>query len=494
MSVLFLLLLPVIVPILGGVFVLIVRFRDPVARRVYVGAVVVVNMILSLLAIFIAPKGRIVTLIPFTERYGIALRLDGMAVLFGFILCTLWVIATFYSFEYMKHEGRENKFFAFYTMSFGIAMGLAFSANMLTFYLFYELLTLGTLPLVMHAMDPQARFAGKKYIVYSIGGAAFAFIAMVFMLYYGSTLDFTFGGVFLADAIAGREQWLLVVFVLAFFGFGVKAAVFPLSGWLPTAGVAPTPVTALLHAVAVVNAGVYALVRLIYYTFGAGFLIGTWAQYTVMAAALVTIVYGSAMALRTPHLKRRLAYSTVSNLSYMVFGLTLMTPAGMVGGLTHMVVHSVLKILAFFCVGAILYKTHKEYVYEINGFGRKMPVTMAAFTVSAIGLMGIPPLPGFLSKWNLGTAAVQSGNPLAYAGIGVLILSTLLTALYMMQIVFKAYFPNKEMDVEALTQGVKDPNLFMTVPFVLLAAAAVALGIYHAPLLEMFGYIARGLF
>ena len=178
----------------------------------------------------------------------------------------------------------------------------------------------------------------------------------------------------------------------------------------------------------------------------------------------------------------------------MVFGLTLMTPAGMVGGLTHMVVHSVLKILAFFCVGAILYKTHKEYVYEINGFGRKMPVTMAAFTVSAIGLMGIPPLPGFLSKWNLGTAAVQSGNPLAYAGIGVLILSTLLTALYMMQIVFKAYFPNKEMDVEALTQGVKDPNLFMTVPFVLLAAAAVALGIYHAPLLEMFGYIARGLF
>ena len=173
MSVLFLLLLPVIVPILGGVFVLIVRFRNPVARRVYVGAVVVVNMILSLLAIFSAPKGRIVTLIPFTERYGIALRLDGMAVLFGFILCTLWVIATFYSFEYMKHEGRENKFFAFYTMSFGIAMGLAFSANMLTFYLFYELLTLGTLPLVMHAgvwghAILKQLYTGKNYSLFCV--------------------------------------------------------------------------------------------------------------------------------------------------------------------------------------------------------------------------------------------------------------------------------------------------------------------------------------
>ena len=173
---------------------------------------------------------------------------------------------------------------------------------------------------------------------------------------YGTSLDFTFGGVLDMLQVAGHEQWLLVVFVLAFFGFGVKAAVFPLSGWLPSAGVAPTPVTALLHAVAVVNAGVYALVRLIYYTFGTEFLSGSWAQYVVMSAALVTIVYGSSMALRTPHLKRRLAYSTVSNLSYMVFGLTLMTPAGMVGGLTHMVVHSILKILAFFCVGAILYK------------------------------------------------------------------------------------------------------------------------------------------
>ena len=173
----------------------------------------------------------------------------------------------------------------------------------------------------------------SKYIVYSIGGAAFAFIAMVFMMYYGTSLDFTFGGVLDMLQVAGHEQWLLVVFVLAFFGFGVKAAVFPLSGWLPSAGVAPTPVTALLHAVAVVNAGVYALVRLIYYTFGTEFLSGSWAQYVVMSAALVTIVYGSSMALRTPHLKRRLAYSTVSNLSYMVFGLTLMTPAGMVGGL-----------------------------------------------------------------------------------------------------------------------------------------------------------------
>ncbi len=494
MSAFFLLFLPVIVPILGGFGLLIARFKSRMVRQIYVGAIVIVNMVLSLVAIFAAPKGQIVTLVPFTDTFSIALRLDGMAAFFGFILCTLWVVATFYSFEYMKYEGKETKFFSFYTMSFGVTMGLAFSANLLTFYLFYELLTLGTLPLVMHAMNPQALYAGKKYIIYSIGGAAFAFIAMVFIMYYGVSLDFTFGGILNLTQIVGREQWLLVVFVLAFFGFGVKAAVFPLSGWLPSAGVAPTPVTALLHAVAVVNAGVYALVRLIYYTFGTVFLSGSWAQYVVMSAALITIVYGSSMALRTAHLKRRLAYSTVSNLSYMVFGLTLMTPEGLVGGLTHMVVHSILKILAFFCVGAILYKTHREYVYEINGFGRKMPITMATFTIAAIGLMSIPPLPGFLSKWTLGTAAVYSGNPLAYAGIGVLIFSTLMSALYMMQIIFKAYFPNKEIDVAVLTKDVRDPNLFMTVPFILLSVVAIVLGIYHQPLMDMFSNIAHGLF
>ncbi len=371
-------------------------------------------------------------------------------------------------------------------------VGVAFSDNFLTLYLFYELLTLATLPLVMHSMDGKARYAGKKYLIYSLSGAAFAFIAMIFLLSYGSTLDFIFGGVLDPAKTGGREALLQTVFVLGFFGFGVKAAVFPFHGWLPDASVAPTPVSALLHAVAVVKAGVFAVIRLTYYGFGCDFLRGSWAQTVVMAATAFTIVYGSAMALRTPHLKRRLAYSTVSNLSYILFSVTLMTPAGLVGGLSHMVFHAVIKITLFFCAGAIIYKTHREYVYELEGFGRSMPVTMAAFTIASLGLMGIPPLAGFVSKWNIATAAVDTGSPLAWAGVAALIISALLTALYLMAVVIRAYFPGKGFDPTSVKE-VKDPNRLMTVPLIVLSVVSILLGLCASPLLAAFEKIAAGL-
>ncbi|MEG2037989.1 MAG: proton-conducting transporter membrane subunit, partial [Ruthenibacterium sp.] len=349
----------------------------------------------------------------------------------------LWPVTALYSFEYMRHEGSENRFFSFFTISFGVVLGVAFAENFMTLYLFYELLTLATLPLVMHTMDRKARYAGKKYLIYSLSGAAFAFIGLVFLLNYGTTLNFTYGGVLDAAKILGNERLLRQVFVLAFFGFGVKAAIFPFHGWLPDASVAPTPVSALLHAVAVVKAGVFAVMRLIYFGFGADFLRGSSAQSIAMAAAIVTIVYGSAKALRTPHLKRRLAYSTVSNLSYILFSFTLMTPAGLTGGLVHMVFHAVIKITLFFCAGAILYQTGKEYVYDLEDFGRAMPRVFAAFTVASFALAGVPPLGGFIGKWCIATAAAQTEMPLAYAGIAALILSTLLTTLYMMTVVVR---------------------------------------------------------
>ena len=261
-----------------------------------------------------------------------------------------------------------------------------------------------------------------------------------------------------------------------FFGFGVKAAVFPFHGWLPDASVAPTPVSALLHAVAVVKAGAFAVLRLIYYGFGADFLRGSWAQTVVMTAAIVTIVYGSARALRTPHLKRRLAFSTVSNLSYILFALTLMTPAGMVGGMTHMVYHAFTKITMFCCAGAIILKSGKEYIYEMEDFGRAMPVVFATFTVSSFALIGMPPLGGFAGKWMIAEAAVASVNPLAYAGIAALILSTLLTTLYMLTIVVRAYFPVGELDRAALAR-VHDPARTMWIPLVLLTASGVILAL-----------------
>ena len=233
-----------------------------------------------------------------------------------------------YAWDYMKHEGHKPMFWAFFTASFGVTLGIAFAANMMTMYLFYELLTLATIPLVMHAMTKQAIHAGVKYAAYSIAGAALAFIGMVFLI-VNDAQEFVPGG-HLAG-YSGSMELLLSVFVLAFVGCGVKAAIWPMHSWLISAAVAPTPVTALLHAVAVVKAGAFACIRLTYFTFGTDMLYGTWGQYTVMALAMITLVFGSAMALKQRHFKRRLAYSTVSNLSYILFAAAVMTAGGRAG-------------------------------------------------------------------------------------------------------------------------------------------------------------------
>lgn len=326
----FAILLPVIFPIIAGACLLPVKFSDRKARQRVVLPIIVLNAIFALYAIFFADSGAI-TIFRFSNRLSLALHVDGLSKIFGTMVSLLWIPTTIYAFEYMTHEGHEDRFFSFFTMTFGVVIGIAFADNFLTMYLFYEFLTLVTLPIVMHQFDNKARHAGKTYVLYMMFGASLAFIGFVFVLFYGTTTDFVYGGVLNPDLIAGNEQMLRLVFVLAFFGFGVKAAVFPFYRWLPKASVAPTPVTALLHAVAVVKSGVFAIIRLTYYAFGTEFLIGTWAQYVMLIAASITIVFGSTVALRTPHIKRRFAYSTISNLSYIIFGVAIMTPIGACG-------------------------------------------------------------------------------------------------------------------------------------------------------------------
>ena len=490
----FLLIIPIFFPIAMGLALLALNFKERGKRQIYVASVCIANMIMSIFFMFTVPA-REFTLVRFTDTISITFKVDGLSTVFGMIVSILWVVATFYSFEYMKHEGKENKFFSFFTMSFGVVCGIAFSANLITMYLFYELLTMATLPLVMHAMDQRASSAGKKYVAFSITGASFGFIAIMLLMNFGVSLDFVYGGI-LTDqaAVAGHEVLLQIGFICAFFGFGVKAAIFPFFNWLPSAGVAPTPVSALLHAVAVVNAGIFAISRVTYYSFGTDILRGTWAQYVAMIAAIVTIVFGSSMALRENHIKRRLAYSTVSNLSYMLFSLMIMTPEGLVGGLTHMLFHSVLKITLFFVAGAIIYKTGREYVDQLEGFGKSMPLTMAAFTICSMGLIGIPPLMGITSKWLISKAAVDCGDPVAVAGIVALIASAVLTTLYLFEIIIKAYFPRKDIDVAELNKDVKDPNGLMTVPMLGLTAFSIIFGIFPTPFIDVFQSIAAGLF
>ena len=429
----------------------------------------------------------------FTGNLTIAFKVDGMAIVFAGLVSFLWPFATLYAFEYMTKEEHEKVFFMFYTITYGVTLGIALAGNLLTMYFFYELLTLVTVPLVMHTLTREAILASRKYLYYSLGGAAFAFIGLIFVIVYGYTTDFVPGGVLDAAKVGERTNILLLIYVIAFMGFGVKAAVCPFNSWLPQAGVAPTPVTALLHAVAVVKAGAFAILRLTYYSFGAEFLKGTWAQYAVMAVAMFTIVYGCSRAVKETHIKRRLAYSTISNLSYILFGAVLMTPLGMAGALCHMVFHAFMKICSFFCAGAVMHQTGKSYVHELDGMGRKMPWVFGIFTVSALALMGVPGLAGFISKWNLAYAAVESDNVLAYFGIGCLLVSALLTAIYMLTIVVRAFFPPEGFEGRKL-EGVKDPNWKMLVPLMVFAVMIVTLGLFSAPAVRFFGEVAGGVY
>ncbi len=481
------LLVPIFLPILCGAAELLLPFRTDRLRNAFVMASVVLTTVLTGMFIFTVDDS-VFTLLKFTGELTLALRLDGLGRIFAALAAVLWPFTTLYAFEYMKHEKRQRMFYAFFMISYGVTLGIACSGNILTMYFFYELLTLSTLPLVLQPMTMAAIRAGFSYLLYSIGGAAFAFIGMIFLLTYGSG-GFEMGGI-LTQAAQDNRELLLVVYVASFMGFGVKAAIFPLHAWLPKASVAPTPVTALLHAVAVVKAGAFAVIRLTYYSFGTDFLRGSWAQYAVMAVALVSILFGSSAALKQVHFKRRLAYSTMANLSYILFGVTLMTPAGLEAGVLHMLFHSIIKIGAFFAAGAVLHTTEREYVSQLNGLGKRMPYTFGAFTVFALALTGVPLFNGFVSKWALASAAVESGGAFELAGIVVLLISALLTAIYMLNVVVRAFFPGENTDVKALA-GISEAGGLMTVPMVVLAAACVAFGVYSQPIIDLIASLLR---
>ncbi len=482
----------ILLPMAAGIMIPFLPFKQRKHMEIFLESVVVLNSVL-VFRIFFHHQAEAFTLARFTGNLAITFKVDGMGMVFAGIVASLWPFAMLYAFEYMTKEKHEKIFFTFYTMTYGVTLGISFAGNMLTMYFFYELLTLVTVPLVMHTLTREAILASRKYLYYSLGGAAFAFIGLIFIIIYGRTTDFVLGGVLDLDKIGERMNVLLLIYVMAFMGFGVKAAICPFHSWLPDAGVAPTPVTALLHAVAVVKAGAFAILRLTYYSFGTNFLRGTWAQWTVMGIAMFTMVYGCSRAVKETHMKRRLAYSTISNLSYIIFGATLMTPLGMVGAMTHMLFHAVMKIGAFFCVGAIMYQTEKHYVYELNGMGFQMPGVFAVFTISALGVMGVPGLAGFISKWNLATAALDSKNPLAYGGIACLLISALLTAIYMMTIVVRAFFPGKDFDNRAIKEF-RDPNWKMMVPLTVFAIWIIVLGLYSAPVVNFLKGVAEGLY
>lgn len=480
----------ILIPVIAGALIKIIPFKKRSTKEFFLLSMIILTGIIVWYLIFNS-DGEVYRLVNFTGGLTIAFRIDGLSKIFSGLVSFLWPFATLYAFEYMEKEEREDTFFMFYTMTYSVTLGIAMAANILTLYMFYEFLTLITVPLVMHTLTREAILASRKYLYYSLGGAAFGFIGMIFIVLNSVTPLFTYGGLFSDETWQTMGSTLLIVYFFSFMGFGVKAAVCPFNSWLPAASVAPTPVTALLHAVAVVKSGAFAIIRLTYYCFGVKNLAGTWAQNALLIIVIITIVYGCSMAVKETHFKRRLAYSTISNLSYILFGVLLLSPAGLLGALCHLVFHAFMKIASFFCAGAVMQRTGKNFVYELDGLGKKLPITFTIFTVSSLALMGVPGLSGFISKWYLAQAAVGSGNILGYVGIGALLLSALLTAIYMLTIVVRAFLPGRDFNY-AKVEGYSDPGIRMILPLVVFVVMIVIFGLCPTPFVAFFKKVACG--
>lgn len=397
----------------------------------------------------------------------IKFRVDPLAALFGGTAGILWFFAVLYSTGYMAHEHNRRRYFIFYLLSLGMTMGVALSANLLTLYLFYEFLTIFTYPLVIHEGNKEAKTAGIKYLIYSFFGAGLILIGLILTYGNAGTLEFARGGV--VDITTGSLLLWQIAFICFILGFGVKAAIMPLHAWLPSAMAAPTPVSALLHAVAVVKSGIFGILRTMYSVFGIAALIGLRMDFFVAGLAAITILVASVIAMQQDVLKRRLAYSTISQLGYITLGAGLLNMIGLTGGLLHLINHALLKITLFFCAGAIITVTGKKKISELNGLGKQMPLTMIAFTIAAIGMIGIPPVNGFISKWYLVQGSLHSGAPIFVA---VLIGSALLNAAYFLPIVIAAFF--KEGDFKA-AKGPEAP-LSMLIPILILVLGCLLIG------------------
>ena len=435
------LLLAMAVPVVGAGFIALLR-RSPNAREA--ASLVTAG---ALFAIVLRIHGAVsggarpeVVLAEPLPGIRIALEAEPLGVLFALIASFLWIVTTAYSIGYMRghHEKNQTRFYLFFAFAIASVMGVAFAGNLFTLFAFYEVLSLATFPLVTHAGTEKAKRAGRVYLgVLFSTSVVFQLLGIIWVYAIAGTVDFEPGGILRGNVAAGLVPVLLGLFV---FGIG-KAAVMPFHRWLPAAMVAPTPVSALLHAVAVVKAGVFAVLKITVYVFGIEFVAETGASVWLMWAAAATIILGSLVAFTRDNLKARLAYSTVSQLSYVVLGAMLANGFGVIGSGMHIAMHAFGKITLFFCAGAIMVAAHKSEVSQLNGLGRTMPVTFAAFLIGTLSIVGLPPTGGAWSKWFLGVGSVEAGQ---IGLVAVLMLSSLLSLAYLLEIPVRGFFGKEE--------------------------------------------------
>ena len=414
-------------------------------------------------------------------------RADAMAAMFASLSTVLWLVTTIYAVGYLEGSPHRSRFFGFFSLCVTSTMGVALAGNLFTFFVCYELLTASTYPLVVHRGTGKALKGGRTYLAYAMSGGVALMVGMVWLQAIAGPVDFREGGSLAQLAVTHRSS-LIAIFALLIAGLGVKAALVPLHGWLPQAMVAPAPVSALLHAVAVVKAGAFGIVRVVYDVYGVHTADALGVMQVLLAVAAFTVVYGSARAVFQDDLKKRLAFSTVSQVSYIVMGVAMVGATSTIGGIVHLVHQGIMKITLFLCAGNLAEELHVHAVSEMDGAGRLMPLTMGAFSVAALGMIGVPPAAGFVSKWYLGLGALESGDAWV---IGVLAASSLLNAVYFLPILYAAWFkePSAGLAAARAAHAAEAPWALLGPP---LATAAMTLlaGLFAGSLFSPLGWAA----
>lgn len=407
---------------------------------------------------------------------------DSLSMLFAALSSVLWLATTVYAVGYLERGPHCRRFFGFFSLCVTATMGIAFAGDLVTFLVFYELLTLSTYPLVVHSGTSEAMRAGRAYLAYTLGGGLLIFAAVGWVYAALGVLRFTEGGA--PEMLALPRAEAVLLFALFMAGLGVKAALVPLHGWLPKAMVAPAPVSALLHAVAVVKAGAFGIVRVIYDLFGVKHADALGVTGPLAIAAAVTILYGSIQALRQNNLKRRLAYSTVSQVSYIVLGAAVVGTGSTIAAVAHLVHQGLMKSTLFFCAGSLSKHLHIYDVGQLKGVGKRMPWTMGAFTAGALGMIGVPPTAGFTTKWYLGVGSAEEGSAWVLA---ILVLSTVLNAAYFLPLLKSIWFD--ETPEHAGPTGVRSEGLAsLLAPILLMALLSLASGTFAATAFSPLGW------
>ncbi len=471
-----LLLLQILFPVVAGCLLFAVARRgNRKLQKMYVTAVLVAETVLVIAGVF--TKETVVECFCLTPAVRLILCNDGLSGLFGVLVALVWLLVGIYSFRYLKETRKPVMFYGFYLIALGVLEGLGMAGNLVSFYLFYEWMTLMTVPFVFYNRTKESIRAARKYLFYSVAGASFA-LAGIFLL-AGNTDGLHFAGGALTENANQGE--VLLASVLLLIGFGTKAGMFPMHGWLPTAHpVAPAPASAVLSGV-ITKAGVLGIIRSFYYVIGMEYLAGTYVQTVFLTLALITVFMGSMLAYKEKVFKKRLAYSTVSQVSYVLFGLALFTPAGFAAALLHVVFHSVIKNALFLVAGTVIHQTGEERVEGLRGMGKDMPVSFWSFTIASLALVGIPPLSGFVSKWYLAKGAMEAPiGVYSYVGPAVLLVSALLTAGYLLSITADGFFPGK--NFVAATPEPREGHVSMLIPCGIFAVAALLLGVFASPL------------